>query len=284
MLFGNALKKAQRHQKKKRSKKKGTHLGEPEHVHRPEEARLDRLDRVVLVVHGARRARQVVDLVDLEQDLLDDVVADQLEVRLVHQVRDVLLRAREEVVEADNVVAALDEERAEVRADEARAARDDDAVGLDAGLGLDEGVVGALLFFSLVVVESGGGGGGRVFLMRSRSRRKRERKKERASFPLFSQLSIEAKACANLPRFPPSFRAFGYQYAAGIASINACTCSRRKERARATRCEGSVAAGRVSKRGSQLQRESIDAKKQKSSFFFRIPLHTRATRAVVEGR
>ena len=128
------------------------HLCQPEHVHRPEEARLDRLDRVVLVVHGRRRARQVVDLVDLEQDLLDHVVADQLEVWPVHQVRDVVLGAREEVVEADDVVAALDEEGAEVGPDESRAARDDDAVGLDAGLGLDEGGVGALLSFE----EKGG--------------------------------------------------------------------------------------------------------------------------------
>lgn len=122
------------------------HLGQAQHVHRPQKARLDRLDRVVLVVDGAGRAGQVVDLVDLEQDLLDDVVADQLEVGLVDQVRDVVLGAREEVVEADDVVAALDEVGAEVGADKARSARDDDAVRLDARLGLNEGGVGALLF------------------------------------------------------------------------------------------------------------------------------------------
>ena len=93
----------------------------------------------------------MVDLVDLEQELLDDVVADELEVGPAEQVRDVVLGAREEVVEADDVVAALDEEGAEVGADEAGPARDDDAVGLDAGLGLDEGGVGALLFLVVVV-------------------------------------------------------------------------------------------------------------------------------------
>lgn len=90
-------------------------------------------------MNGARRAGQVVDLVDLEQDLFDDVVADQLKVGLVEEVRDVVLGAREEVVEADDVVAPLHQESAEVGADEARSARDDDAVGLDPGLGLDEG-------------------------------------------------------------------------------------------------------------------------------------------------
>ena len=45
----------------------------------------------------------MVDLVDLEQDGLDDVVADELKVGLVQQVRHVLLAAREEVVDADHL-------------------------------------------------------------------------------------------------------------------------------------------------------------------------------------
>ncbi len=37
-------------------------LGEAQHVHRADEPRLHRLDRVVLVMDRAGRARQVVDL------------------------------------------------------------------------------------------------------------------------------------------------------------------------------------------------------------------------------
>ena len=47
-----------------------------------------------------RGAREVVHLIALEQDRLDDVVADDLEVGLADVVLDVLLRAREEIVEA----------------------------------------------------------------------------------------------------------------------------------------------------------------------------------------
>jgi len=140
-----AHKRPNRHRESKKGDKKiqkkslDFYLCEPEHVHRPQEARLDRLDRVVLVVDGAGGASQVVDLVDFEQDLLDDIVPDELKVGLADQVGDVFFGAREKVVEADDVVASLDEVGAQMRADEARASRDDDAVGLDAGLGLDEG-------------------------------------------------------------------------------------------------------------------------------------------------
>ena len=85
----------------------------------------------------------MVHLVALEQDGLDDVVADHLEVRFADVVLDVLLGSREEVVEAHDVIAAGHEVVDEVRAHEARAARDKDTVdALDpgAGLGLDEGV------------------------------------------------------------------------------------------------------------------------------------------------
>ena len=158
-------------------------------------------------MHGRRRARQVVDLVDLEQDLLDDVVADQLEVRLPQKVRDVVLGAREKVVEADDVVAALDEVGAEVGPDEAGPARDDDAVGLDAGLGLDEGggVGGALLFVLLLRI------GGGVFNF---EKVEAEKEEKRARLLLLPQLSIESKASIDLARFPPSFCAFGFQSAA----------------------------------------------------------------------
>ena len=87
----------------------------------------DCLDGVVLVVDGRRRAGEVVDLVDLEQDGLDDVVADHLEVGVGEVVHDVVLAAGEEVVDDDDAVAALEEAVDEVAADEAGAAGDEHA-------------------------------------------------------------------------------------------------------------------------------------------------------------
>src|SRR5690606_2982291 len=66
---------------------------------------------------------------DLQPERVGDVVSDQLEVGLLEQVGDVELLAGEEVVDADDVVAFVDEAGAEVRANEAGAAGDEDPLG-----------------------------------------------------------------------------------------------------------------------------------------------------------
>ena len=48
-------------------------------------------------------ASQVEDLVDLQEQLLHDVVAYQLKVDLADEVRHILLAAREEVVDTDDL-------------------------------------------------------------------------------------------------------------------------------------------------------------------------------------
>ena len=68
----------------------------------------------------------MVDLVDLEEDGLDDVVADELEAGVGEVVREVLLASREEVVDDDDVVPAGEELVDEVAAHEAGAASDND--------------------------------------------------------------------------------------------------------------------------------------------------------------
>ena len=67
----------------------------------------------------ARRggASQVVDFVDLQQNRLCDVVADQLEVRAVEQMGDVRLLAGEKIVQADDVMPSLQQPFAEVGAE-----------------------------------------------------------------------------------------------------------------------------------------------------------------------
>ena len=74
-------------------------------------------------MHGAGRAGEVVDLVDLEQYGLDDVVADHLEPGVPEVVRDVPLAPREEVVHDDDAVAALHQPVHQVAPHEAGAAR-----------------------------------------------------------------------------------------------------------------------------------------------------------------
>jgi hypothetical protein len=102
-------------------------LGEAQHVDGPVHARLRRLHRVVLVVDGRGRAGEVVDLVDLDIERERHVVTQELEVRLADEMGDVALPAGEQIVGADDVVAARDESIAEVRAEEAGAAGDENA-------------------------------------------------------------------------------------------------------------------------------------------------------------
>ena len=102
-------------------------LGHAQHVDRPHHRGLHRLDGIVLVVARRGGAGQVVDLVDLQQDRQRHVVANQLEVRPAEQMGDVRLLAGEEVVEADHVVPLLDQPLAEVRAEKAGAAGDQNA-------------------------------------------------------------------------------------------------------------------------------------------------------------
>ena len=82
-----------------------------------------------------RRAGKVVDLVDLEPQRLDDVVAEELEVGLREEMGDVGLLAREEVVDADHVVALGDQPLAEVAAEEAGASSDEDPLEGRHGVG-----------------------------------------------------------------------------------------------------------------------------------------------------
>jgi hypothetical protein len=104
-------------------------LGEAEAVHGAEEGGFGGFDGVELVVRGGGGAGEVVDLVDLELEGVADVVADEFEAVVVEEVLDVAFSAGEEVVEADDFVAFVEEAFAEVGAEEAGSAGDEDAHG-----------------------------------------------------------------------------------------------------------------------------------------------------------
>jgi hypothetical protein len=73
-----------------------------------------RLHRVVLIVDRRRRAREVVDRVDFDVQRERHVVTDELEPRVVVQMVDVPLGAREQVVDAQHFVALLEQAIAQV--------------------------------------------------------------------------------------------------------------------------------------------------------------------------
>ena len=91
--------------------------GDAQHVDRAEHRGFYCLDRVVLVVARCGRAGKVVNFVDFQKDGHRHVVPDQLEVGPVQQVGYIGFLAREEVVEADNVMALIDQPVAEMGAD-----------------------------------------------------------------------------------------------------------------------------------------------------------------------
>lgn len=71
----------------------------------------------MLIVDGRSGACQVVDFVDLEEEGMDDVVADELEVGMVEEMSNVVLAPREKIIDTDDVSARSEEVFAEVTAE-----------------------------------------------------------------------------------------------------------------------------------------------------------------------
>src|SRR5690606_17365568 len=74
---------------------------------------------------------EMEDAVDLEHQPLGDVVPDELEARLLEQVRDVAPRPRGEVVEADHLVPLDQEAFTQVGTQKPRPARHHDALHVE---------------------------------------------------------------------------------------------------------------------------------------------------------
>ena len=103
-------------------------LGQPERLVRAERADLQRRDRQLEIVDRAGRAGPVQHEVHraVDVDVVGDVVLDEGEVA-VDQVRDVRRVAGQQVVDADHLVAAIEQRFGQVRADESGRTGDDDA-------------------------------------------------------------------------------------------------------------------------------------------------------------
>src|SRR5438876_2877969 len=98
-------------------------LGEPEHIDGAVHAGLGCLYRIELVMDRGSGTREVVDLVDLDMQGKRDVVTRELEAGVVEQRQHVVARAGEEVVDAKNVMAALEQALTQMRSEETGTAR-----------------------------------------------------------------------------------------------------------------------------------------------------------------
>jgi hypothetical protein len=96
---------------------------------RAERADLQRRNRQFQIIDRARRARPVKDEIDrsLDVDVVRDVVLDEREVA-IREMRDVCRVAREQVVDADDAAAAIEERFGEMRSDESGRTGNDDAL------------------------------------------------------------------------------------------------------------------------------------------------------------
>ena len=94
-------------------------------------AGLGGLHRIVLIVNRRSGTGEIEDLVDLDVERERHVVTHQLEPLVVEQREDVFARAREEIVDAQHVVAVGQQALAEMRAQEAGAAGDEYSLAVD---------------------------------------------------------------------------------------------------------------------------------------------------------
>ncbi len=83
----------------------------------------------------------MVDLINFQKNGLDDVMADELEIGLIQKVSDVVFASSEEVIKADDVIAAVDEVFAQVATYKSSSAGDQNTVAFHARLGLDRRAV-----------------------------------------------------------------------------------------------------------------------------------------------
>ena len=100
---------------------------EAEHVHRPECADLERVNRVGVVLGRRSRRCEVQDVTNVaaDEDAVIDVCLAKLEVRIALEMPQVLRRAGDEVVEGKHPRVTSEQRLAQVRADEARSSRND---------------------------------------------------------------------------------------------------------------------------------------------------------------
>ena len=90
----------------------------------------DGLDRVILIMHRRCRARQMVDLIHLQQNRLDNVMPNELKPRIPKQMNHILLPARKEIINDDHIITSGDKLIHQMTPDETGATGDDNPLPL----------------------------------------------------------------------------------------------------------------------------------------------------------
>src|SRR6266850_8143964 len=103
-------------------------LGETEHIDRAMDGGFRGLHRIALIVNWRSRARQVVDLVDLDIERKRHVVPHQFEAFMTQEMLDVVASAGIKIVYAKNLVVARKQRLTKKGADETGAARDQNSL------------------------------------------------------------------------------------------------------------------------------------------------------------
>ena len=83
-------------------------LGEAEHVDGADDTRLRGLGWVELVMHWRRGTREIEDFVDFDEERKSHIMSYQLHARIREQVCHIMTRAREEVIDAENVMPSIE--------------------------------------------------------------------------------------------------------------------------------------------------------------------------------
>ena len=84
----------------------------------------DRFNGVELVVDRRCRTGQIINLVHLEYEGVDDVVPDEFKSTMVAQILDIVFAARKEAVQADDLMALLNNGSRQMGADKSSASGD----------------------------------------------------------------------------------------------------------------------------------------------------------------
>ena len=102
-------------------------LGEAERLVRAERTDLERLNRQFQIINRAGGRREVPDVIHrlVEKEEFGDVLLDEFEVRVAGQMGNIVHRAGDKIVNADDLVAARQEQIGQVRTQKPGGAGDD---------------------------------------------------------------------------------------------------------------------------------------------------------------
>ena len=102
-------------------------LGQAERLVRAERADLEGLNRQFQIINRAGRRREMPDVIHraFQEQEFGDILLNELELRIAAEVRDVVHAAGDEIVYADDFVAARDQQVGEMRAEKAGGPGDD---------------------------------------------------------------------------------------------------------------------------------------------------------------